>query len=67
MATIDGRPFRVIRADAVRAANELGYGAEVADKVKQAKTENEITNILTNARKSGCRENIEYDPRYYKF
>lgn len=39
---------------AVRAAKELFYPQETVEKIRQAKNDDEITSILTNARKSNA-------------
>lgn len=39
------------RSQAVRAAKDFGYGKEVNDKIKKAKTEGEIERIMRTARK----------------
>lgn len=41
---------------AVRAAKELCYPQETVEKIRQAKNDDEITSILTNARKHNKRK-----------
>ena len=38
------------RKEAITAAKDLGYSKEIIDRIKQAKSHNEITRILTEAR-----------------
>lgn len=39
------------RIQAIRIARDFRYSSEVIEKIKQAQTEKEISNILTRARK----------------
>lgn len=43
------KPYRI---EAARAAVELGYGMEVVKKIKAAKTDDEISRIMRDARRS---------------
>lgn len=44
--------FEKYKKDSIRAAKDLRYGKTVVDKLKAAKTEAEVTNILKTARLS---------------
>lgn len=44
-------PFEVYQRYAIKAAEELRYSDEAVEKIKQAKTENEIRRIMMDARK----------------
>lgn len=46
-----GVEFRHYRRQMIRAAEELYYGDDVIRKIKNAKTANDITNIMSTARK----------------
>ena len=43
---------KTYRADALKAAKELGYGDEVIRRIKNAKTDGEIERIMVTARRS---------------
>lgn len=43
---------------AVEAAKDLGYGAAVIDRIKNAKTDLEISRIMTSARKNNLDDYI---------
>lgn len=45
------------RFQAIKIARDFRYPPEVIEKIKQAKTEKEISNILTRARKEKFGEN----------
>lgn len=45
--------FRSYRHKAIVAARDLGYASCVVADLQNAKTENEVTRILANARKRG--------------
>ena len=42
--------FKKKKKDSIKAAEDLRYGKKVIDKLKAAKTEAEVTNILKTAR-----------------
>lgn len=44
--------LRKYKKEAIKAAKELYYGEDVIEKIKEAKTENQIRNIMEEARKS---------------
>lgn len=40
------------KGQAIKAADELGYGYDVISKIRKAKTDNEISGIMTEARRN---------------
>ena len=42
--------LRLYRKDALKAAKDLGYGEEVIQQIKNAKTDDEISRIMASAR-----------------
>lgn len=49
------------RNDAMKAANELGYGMDVIRRIKDAKSEHEIDRIMKSARHNFLKDNWERD------
>lgn len=47
----DVAQFKAYKKEAMTAAEELGYSYETVAKLDKAKTEEEISRIMTNARK----------------
>lgn len=44
--------IRAYKKEAIKAAKELYYGEDIIEKIKEAKTENQIRNIMKEARES---------------
>lgn len=50
------------RRQAIQAAKDLGYSDSVINRIKHAKTDNEITQIMASARNADC-DYIKLEPR----
>lgn len=57
--------MKTARNQAIQAAKDLCYGAEIIAKLHNATTQNELTRILLNARSKSCEEDITYASEQY--
>ena len=51
-----GYKKKLYREEALTAAMELNYGKEVLNAIKEAKTDDEISQIMSIARNGGCKK-----------